>query len=282
MEVKKIAAIDFELMTAEHTSVCAVGIACIDNGVMTHKFHSLVKPIPDDRDSNNAWLHGITPEMVENAPTFQEIYPIIKHLIDGRTLVCHKASTEVYALAKIREVLNIPPLDFTGFIDTFEATSTSLEKACVMAGIPVGEHHDALADAIACAKLCMKIHNVEVKEAKPAPVNTKKPHPERNIDSKYKEKPDLDKVENKDNAFYGSSLVITGIFKAYPNRNELAKKLQSLGADVNTTISGKTTIVVIGEGAGPSKLEKIEKLRSQGKNIRTIYEDELVELLKDL
>lgn len=57
------------------------------------------------------------------------------------------------------------------------------------------------------------------------------------------------------------------------------KHLQSLGADINTSISKKTNIVVIGDGAGPSKLRKIEELRESGCDIRIIYEPELIDIL---
>ena len=69
-------------------------------------------------------------------------------------------------------------------------------------------------------------------------------------------------------------------FIAFPDRNELGKRLQSLGADINTAISGKTTVVVMGIGAGPSKIKKIEDWRSKGHDIRIIYEEELRQILK--
>ena len=51
---------------------------------------------------------------------------------------------------------------------------------------------------------------------------------------------------------------------------------------MNTTISGKTDIVIVGEGAGPSKLRKIQELKDKGKDIRMIYEKELCEIMNDI
>lgn len=90
---------------------------------------------------------------------------------------------------------------------------------------------------------------------------------------------DDSRVENKDTPFFHARTVITGIFTAYPNRDELGKMLQALGADINTSISKKTNIVVIGSGAGPSKLKKIEELKADGYDIRIIYEPELISIL---
>ena len=41
-------------------------------------------------------------------------------------------------------------------------------------------------------------------------------------------------------------------------------------------------IVIVGEGAGPSKLKKIEELKAKGKNIRLIYEKELCEIMNEI
>ena len=62
-------------------------------------------------------------------------------------------------------------------------------------------------------------------------------------------------------------------------RSEAAELVRALGADINTSISKKTQIVVIGDGAGPSKLRKIKELQDQGIDIRIIYEEEFLQIL---
>ena len=86
-------------------------------------------------------------------------------------------------------------------------------------------------------------------------------------------------MKNQDTVFFHANVVITGTFVAYPNRNELGKQIQALGADINTGISGKTTVVVMGQGAGPSKIKKIEEWQAKGHDIRIIYEEELKQIL---
>ena len=83
--------IDFETMTAEHTSACAVGIVKVVDGTIQQKFYSLIKPIPDDREKKNTYVHGITPEMVENAPTFGELWGTIGKYFTDQIIVCHNA-----------------------------------------------------------------------------------------------------------------------------------------------------------------------------------------------
>ena len=43
MECFDFTAIDFETMTAEHTSACAIGIVRVENKVIVQKFYSLIK-----------------------------------------------------------------------------------------------------------------------------------------------------------------------------------------------------------------------------------------------
>ena len=80
-------------------------------------------------------------------------------------------------------------------------------------------------------------------------------------------------VENTEHIFYRKKVVITGLFDAYPERNEIAALLHNVGADVNGAISGKTDFVIVGREAGPKKLEKIAEL-----NISVIDEMKLLEI----
>lgn len=74
--------------------------------------------------------------------------------------------------------------------------------------------------------------------------------------------------------FYNKKVVITGKFQHY-ERNELALLLKQRGADLNTSISKKTDIVIIGDEPGPTKLMKIEELNSEGYLIQSIKEKDL-------
>ena len=50
---------------------------------------------------------------------------------------------------------------------------------------------------------------------------------------------------------------------------------------INTSISKRTDIVIVGKGAGPSKMQKIEELQAQGHNLRVIEEPELLSIMKE-
>ena len=58
-------------------------------------------------------------------------------------------------------------------------------------------------------------------------------------------------------------------------RDDATDLVKRYGARVTTAPSGKTDFVIVGEGAGQSKLEKIEKL-----NLKTLDEDGLFDLIR--
>ena len=80
-------------------------------------------------------------------------------------------------------------------------------------------------------------------------------------------------IKDTSHFFYQKKVVITGTFEKFPFREEMAKLLYNVGADINSSISKRTDYVIIGENAGPKKLEKIEEL-----GIETIDEKRFLEI----
>ncbi|RLV96067.1 Replication factor C subunit 1 [Spathaspora sp. JA1] len=84
----------------------------------------------------------------------------------------------------------------------------------------------------------------------------------------------MDIPEAQPNCLSGLTIVFTG---QLPNLDRGASEslAKRYGAKVTKSISGKTSLVVLGQDAGPSKVKKIKQLR-----IKSIDEDGFVELLK--
>ena len=72
----------------------------------------------------------------------------------------------------------------------------------------------------------------------------------------------------------GQSFVISGVFTNH-SRDELKKLIEQNGGKNTSSISKKTSYLVVGENMGPSKREKAEKLE-----VSIISEDEFIDLLK--
>ena len=280
MNIRDFVAIDFEIMTPERTSACAVGLVVVLDGVITLKFYSLIRPIPDRQTKLNTDIHGITPEMVKDAPTFDMLFEQIRELIGDLPIVCHNRNMDINVLRDCMDYYHLTGIDVDNNICTYELTGLNLKACCAKYGINMGVHHDALDDATACAKVLLAHEGHVV----PGPVvglrQVLKDIDKRKFDRETLDPLTDDEVMDKSTPFFHASVVITGTFAAYPNRNELGLRLKALGADINTAVSGKPNIVGMGIGAGWSKIEKIEAYRAKGHDIRIIYEPELKEILE--
>lgn len=268
-------------MTAERSSACAIGMVKVVNGQIVQKYYSLINPIPDERTTDNTAVHGITREMVASAPRFKDLWPLIVKITAGSILESHNAEFDSAVWNEQLEYYRCTqnPSQFK-FMCTYQLTGLSLKEACAKHNIDMGTHHDALDDALACARVLLaesgQLQADTFKGGVSAAMSQMKA---KKYDRETLVPLDDDKIENKETPFFHAKTVITGVFSAYPNRDELGKQLKALGADINTSISKKTNIVVIGSGAGPAKLKKIEELRAAGFDIRTIFEPELITII---
>ena len=71
--------------------------------------------------------------------------------------------------------------------------------------------------------------------------------------------------------------------RAKYNLKEILSDKSSRKYDHDTLMPlSEDDIVIVGEGAGPSKLRKIQELKDKGKDIRMIYEKELCEIMNKI
>ncbi|MBE9468894.1 MAG: 3'-5' exonuclease [Bacteroidetes bacterium] len=156
------ASIDFETATGSRNSACAVGIVSVENGIITDEYYTLIKPPNNEYNWHNVQVHGITEEDTQNAPEFKKIYPEIKKRLQGKIVVAHNESFDRSVLQKTMALndLNYSELKLS---DRWECTmklcrannkypSGKLNECCAVDNIKL-QHHEALSDARACAKL---------------------------------------------------------------------------------------------------------------------------------
>ncbi|HIP49083.1 MAG TPA: DNA polymerase III subunit epsilon [Lutibacter sp.] len=156
-------AIDFETATKHH--ICAVGIVTVENGEIVDEYHSLIKPPNNEYNWHTIQVHSIRPEDTFNAPYFNKIYPEIERRLKGKTIIAHNESFDRNVLLK---KMNDYKLDYSELkiADKWECTMkiyrakgykpATLNACCQINNIELN-HHEALSDARACAKLYLKI-----------------------------------------------------------------------------------------------------------------------------
>jgi len=152
-------AIDFETAISHH--ICSVGIVTIENGEIADEFHALIQPPNNKYNWHNKQVHGITENDTKNVSLFNEIYPEIKKRIHGKRIVAHNESFDRSVLSKTMIDYNIDYSDLN-ISNKWECTMkiyrakgynpARLNSCCEKHGIEL-QHHDALSDARACAKL---------------------------------------------------------------------------------------------------------------------------------
>ena len=154
-------AIDFETATAKRSSACAIGIVTVENGTLTDQYHALIQPPGNEYFWRNTQVHGITAQDTLTAPTFADIYPEIKKRIQGKSLVAHNESFDRSVMKNSMAYYDMDYADL-GVADAWECTlkiyrsmgyqPASLDACCRRQGIAL-RHHEALSDALGCARL---------------------------------------------------------------------------------------------------------------------------------
>lgn len=156
-------AIDFETATSNFTSICSMGICVVENSKITERKEMLIKPEPFEFNDYNIKIHGITPDMVWDKPTFDMYWNTIKPYLQNKTVIAHNAMFDVGALCKTLDMYGIeyPTFNYLCTVKLSqlaypELTSHKLNNLCDALGIKFS-HHRAYDDAYACAAVLLRI-----------------------------------------------------------------------------------------------------------------------------
>lgn len=263
-------AIDFETATANRM-VCEMGICIVENGEITQTKDYLIKPPHNRYNSNNVKVHGITPIKTEDCLTFDKLWPEIRQLLIGRQIIAHNASFDLDCLNKNLLYYNLPQLSVKAICTSKMLDRIDLVSACTYYNIELGNHHNALDDAIACAKLRLAYLKQPV-EASIIPRIRKEKYAKQLTGRSYT-------CSDYESYFFGKTIVLTGVFSYWIDRNALAQELIEKGARITASVSSRTNILVTGYEPGTAKVEKAQALEEEGYDIEIIDEHELYELM---
>jgi DNA polymerase-3 subunit epsilon len=157
-------AIGFETATGYRNSACVIGVVTVENSEIIDEYYTLIRPPSNDYWHRNIRVHGIHPEDTENVPTFAGLYSEIKSRLQGQTIVAHNEVFDRGVLKNTMEhyglnyhELNLPAR-WECTLQIYRARGfkpCKLSDCCQHMNIPLN-HHEALSDAIACAKLYLR------------------------------------------------------------------------------------------------------------------------------
>jgi DNA polymerase-3 subunit epsilon len=164
-------AIDFETANGNSASACAVGLVKVRDGKIVDTYSTLINPPTGwwNFHPGNIRVHGIYPKDVETAPTWPEVLEQMLAFIDGDVLIAHNASFDMGVLRKATEAVGgtLPELHYACSLlisrKTYNLDSYRLNQVAYAVGHEEFDHHDALADSDACARII--IHAANRKDA---------------------------------------------------------------------------------------------------------------------
>ncbi|WP_282126573.1 exonuclease domain-containing protein [Marinifilum flexuosum] len=131
------------------------------NGELLDSYETLVHP---GKDIEGFQIHGITDDMVKNAPSASEIVPDILSRLNGKTLVAHDFD---FAIRFLEPILNgsMPKLEGICTLKLFDLVAPDsglrrLEQLCTYYDIEFSVRHSAKSDSLATAKLFSILKNL--------------------------------------------------------------------------------------------------------------------------
>jgi len=156
-------AIDFETANSSSASACSVGLVRVRDGQVVASDGWLIRP-PAGHDrffDINVSIHGITPDAVAAAPGWTTQLPRLLDFIGDDVLVAHNAGFDVAVLRRACEATDavLPALRSVCTVQlarkTYTLDSYRLPLVAAAVGFLDFAHHDALADALACAHIAI-------------------------------------------------------------------------------------------------------------------------------
>ena len=154
-------AIDFETANGSSASACSVGLVKVRDGQVVDRIGWLIHP-PIGHDHFVDWnvrIHGIQATDVVDAPLWSEQLPDLLEFTGCDILVAHNAGFDMGVIAAACSASFMPTPNFRYLCSlqvarkTYHLDSYRLPVAAMAAGFEDFAHHDALADAEACAAI---------------------------------------------------------------------------------------------------------------------------------
>lgn len=293
-------AIDFETATSNFNSACSLGIAVVRNLKVTETWYHTFQPPYNYYEQGNVYIHGITPSMTLDEKPFDDYWDEIARFFDKKNLIlAHNARFDTSVLRKsLKSDSKVPNFRYADTLNMVKGIVTGrhgLDACCEFFGIRLDNHHNGLADAVACAEIaiaCVKSLGYdsfsEYKKKERLAVTDFHPQKNNLYARKAVKLSELTAtVEQFDltHPLYQKRIAFTGDLTL--DRGAAMQLAVNKGAEVRSGVSAKTDILVIGrQGEAPnapmnSKEKKARELTESGKaNIRLMEEAEFMELVR--
>lgn len=162
--IKNFVTLDFETANHNRSSVCSIGMVVVENGRIVDTYYSLIKPIPNFYNSLNTSVHQLTFLDTLDAKPFSELWREISLKIGDKPIVAHNMSFDKSCLLAVLDSYSLT-MPSHRFYCTYKKAkevvpnlpSYKLTNVAAHFGYELNNHHNALADAEACAHIAMNV-----------------------------------------------------------------------------------------------------------------------------
>ena len=162
--------LDVETPNSKNDSICSIGVQLLTENKITDEWYTLVDP-EDAFEDFNISIHHITPEMVEGAPRFEEVWERLAPYCGSRVFVAHNAEFDLTVLAKALEKrgMKLPDITYLCTVDLGRRIHYNygnvkgdlvLSNLANNLGVELTEHHNALYDTRACSGIFLRLREI--------------------------------------------------------------------------------------------------------------------------
>ena len=296
-------AIDFETANSYRASPCSVGLVKVRDGRIVDESGTLIHPPAgfDHFDGFNTWLHGITAEMVTDAPCWRQVADWIADYAGPDILVCHNAGfdTSVIRHACAAEQIPGPHIDFLCTLvlarRIFRLPSYRLPFVAAECDVPLVSHHKASEDALCAAMIAISMARkqgadtlTQLAQSLDVRIGHLGVGYYTASGSVYKLiRPDVHPGAQPDHPLYGRTVVFTGALQTR-TRQMAWEDVVGVGGIPELGVTKRTNVLVIGD-INPAvlapglittgKAAKAFALQAKGQDIEVMTEDDFLRSL---
>ena len=287
--IRDFTAIDIETtgLDPEYDEIIELAAIRYRNGVAAESFQSLVKPnYPIDDFVEE--LTGITNQMLESAPSIEDILPAYTLFLADDVLVGHNINFDINFIYDACCNIGIAPIG-NDFIDTMRIArrlykdwpNHKLDTMVSKLGFPPRDMHRGTGDAELSAGcyLAMINHsdfNQAVASARSSSCGVR-----------AKDIISHENTKNIDSPLYGQVCVFTGALESF-TRREAMQLVADIGGICGDSVTKKTNFLILGNNdycksikdGKSSKQKKAEKLILEGADLKIISESVFLDMLE--
>lgn len=317
MREMNFTAIDFETANSKRGSVCAVGLAKVVNGEIVERASWLIKPPSgiDHFEPRNVGIHGIRAQDVVTAIDWEESLASIFRFAAGGHFVAYNAGFDASVMRAASEAtgIDLPQHEFYCALELsrghLDLPRHKLNDVTEHLDLPPFKHHEAGADAMACASVVLAIARIRqrqsIAEMWTAPIGAKRARAseptkaripvggqtnyttERSL--RLADLPQPNASADPQHPFFGHTFCFTGELQGFSRIDSMAA-VADRGATNRQGITKKTTYVVIGRsdsthsasakdlGASGKERKALDYI-ALGQHIMVLGEKDFVQLL---